>query len=77
MTVQSVRGDLLPLKVALETSDPAIGTVPSPVIINGGWDSTTTQFTPLKTGRGTISIVTPEGYATPANATRLTAIIMP
>ena len=77
MTVQSVRSDLLPLRVALETSDPAIGTVPSPVTINGGWDSITTQFTPLKTGRVTISIVTPEGYATPANATRLTAIIMP
>lgn len=63
----------LSLSVALNNSNPAVGTVTTPVAITGGSESGTAQFTPLSVGTTNISVVTPTGYSTPSQFTTLEA----
>lgn len=74
ITVQPLRGGMT-LKVALKNSNPAIGTVAEWVTIVGGTEQGGTEFNPLSLGTTEISLLTPEGYTTPTNATSLTAVV--
>lgn len=74
ITVQSLRAGI-DLKIDLESSDPAVGKIDSPVVIKGGSDNVKTQFTPLKAGMTTLSVVTPAGYTASSNAASLKAIV--
>ncbi|MDQ6705374.1 MAG: hypothetical protein M3Z85_05350 [Acidobacteriota bacterium] len=74
ITVQPLRAGLS-LKVVLKNSNPAIGTVGESVTIAGGTEQGGTEFNPLSLGTTEISLLTPEGYTTPTNATSLTAVV--
>ena len=63
----------LSLGVSLSSTNPAIGSIPSLVVIGGGTDGTAVQFSPLSIGQTTISVVTPGGYTMPANNRTLVA----
>jgi hypothetical protein len=74
ITVQTVRGGAT-ATVVLKSSDPAIGTVESPLTFKSGTDFAETRFTPLSKGTTVISIDTPAGYTKPNNATSLPMIV--
>jgi hypothetical protein len=77
VTVQPLRAGVS-ITVALNSSDPSVGTIVSPVTIPGAANQgPKTWFTPLKAGTTTVSVVTPEGYTASANATALKAIVTP
>ena len=76
ITVQPLRAGLS-LNVLLRNTNPAIGTVDSSVVIEGGSEHAPTQFTPLSAGSTVISVDTPSGFTTPSNATRVTAFVQP
>ena len=59
--------------VELQSSDPSVGTITSPVIISG--TEATAEFTALKAGRTVISMKTPEGFTTTGNANSFTVIV--
>ena len=61
--------------VMLKSSDPAVGTVESPVTIHSGSNRAASQFTPMKPGKTVISIDTPSGFATPKNAVYVPAFV--
>jgi hypothetical protein len=72
ITVQSLRAGAS-ATVALKSSDPAIGTVESPLTIKSGENHVVSRFIPLSKGTTVISINTPSGFATPKNATSVPA----
>ena len=74
VTVQPLRAGLS-MTVALRSSDPSIGTVGSPIIINGPANQASTTFVPIKAGTTILSVVTPEGYTPSSNATTLKSIV--
>ncbi len=74
ITVQPLRAGIT-LKVALKNSNPGVGTVSESVMIVGGTEQGGTEFNPLSLGTTEISLLTPEGYTTPTNATSLTAVV--
>lgn len=76
ITVQSLRAGLS-LQIALESSDPTVGTIASTVNIGGGSRDATAPFTAMRAGSTVISVATPEGFTTAGNATSLTAIVGP
>jgi hypothetical protein len=61
--------------VTLKSSDPAVGTVESPVTIASGSSRAASRFTPMKPGKTVISIDTPSGFATPKNAVYVPAFV--
>jgi hypothetical protein len=65
------------LSVGLTNSNPGVGTIVTPVGINGGSAEGITQFTPLAVGSTTISILTPGNFAQPSQFTTVTAQVSP
>lgn len=64
------------VSVSLTSSNPAVGTVTSPVTLLGGSNNTSTNFTPGSTpGKTTVSIVQPPGWTTPLVASSFTATV--
>lgn len=68
--VQQVRGGLS-LGVAVTSSDPAVGTVVSPVIFSGGDGTQQTTFDALAPGVTTLGVTQPAGFSTPASGSTL------
>jgi hypothetical protein len=73
-TVQELRPGVS-ATVMLKSSDPAVGTVESPVTIHSGSNRAASRFTPMKPGKTVISIDTPSGFATPKNAVYVPAFV--
>ena len=61
------------LSISLTNSNPSVGTVPSPVTINGGSNSVNPLFTPLSVGNATISVIKPAGFSQPSDNTTMQA----
>jgi len=76
ITVQRLRAGVS-LTVALQNSNPAVGTAPDTVTIEGGSDQVVTQFTPLAVGSTDLSAATPTGFTTSSNSTTLTVVVKP
>jgi hypothetical protein len=74
VTVQPLRAGMT-LKVALNSSDPKVGSVTSPVKIGSGSDHATAHFSPLGVGSTEISVVTPAGFTKSDNSTSVKAIV--
>ena len=74
VTVQPLRPGVS-LTVDLKCSDPSMGTVGTPVTFPSASDTVETQFTPLKMGTMTLSVLTPAGFTQSSNATVLKVII--
>jgi hypothetical protein len=74
VTVQPLRAGMS-LTVGLNSSDPAVGTIDSPVTIAAGAEHGTTTFTPVGRGSTKISVVTPEGFTTSSNSTAVSAVV--
>lgn len=72
ITVQPLRAGVK-ATVNLTSSNPAIGTVESPLTIESGNTHAISRFTALSKGVTMISIDTPTGFTTPKNATRIPA----
>ncbi len=66
-------GTLQPLRagftadVAVASSDPAVGTLTSPVTFTGGESQDTASFDPLTGGTTTLSLTQPAGFEVPSN----------
>jgi hypothetical protein len=73
ITVQALRPGVK-IKVDLKSSDPAVGTISSPVFL-GDKTEPIAEFTALSVGRTTISLETPDGFTKAANATTFTAMV--
>jgi len=72
----------LTLSINLSNSNPAVGTVSSPVVItggNGGTEATAGvgQFAPLAVGSTVLSVLAPPGYGVPTANTTLTVNVGP
>jgi len=65
------------LSISLANSNASVGTVPSPVTINGGSDSVTPLFTPLSVGQTVISVIKPAAFSQPSDNTTLTVRVNP
>jgi len=65
------------VSVLLKSSNPAVGTVDSPVILVGGSDNAVTEFHSLAAGSTLISATTPDGFTTPGNSVALPALVRP
>jgi hypothetical protein len=76
ITVQRLRAGMS-LTVSLKNSNPAVGTAPDTVTIEGGSEQSITQFTPLAAGSTELSAVTPTGFTTSSNSMTLTAVVKP
>lgn len=75
MTVQALRPGTS-ATVDLKSSQPAVGTVESPVTIQPGTNHVASRFTSVSLGETVISVSTPPGFATPKNATKVPAVVM-
>ncbi len=76
ITIQTLRPGIS-LTVQLKSENPAIGTVLSPVTIQGGQDQAESRFDAVSAGETMISVVTPEGYTQSSNDSTLKAIVRP
>ncbi len=65
---QPLAGGGASLAVTINNQDSTVGTFPSPVTIVGGNDTVTANFTPLKVGQTTLTVVTPSGFTRPVAA---------
>jgi hypothetical protein len=74
ITVQPLRADVT-VTAVLKSSKPEIGIVDSPLTIPSGANHVVCRFTPLGKGETVITINTPPGFATPANATSVPATV--
>jgi hypothetical protein len=74
ITVQPLRAGLS-LTVDLENTNPDVGKIEAKPVIQGGADRSVIPFRPKSVGETVISVVTPEGFTTPSNATELLAIV--
>lgn len=74
ITVQPLRGGLS-LSVDLKNTNPAVATIEPKAVIKGGHDRGVVAFKPAAIGETVISIVTPQGFTTPSNATEILAIV--
>jgi hypothetical protein len=74
VTVQQLRAGVT-LEVALNSSNPSVGAVASPVRIPSGSDHAMTHFSPLGIGSTDISVVTPVGFTKSDNSTSVKAIV--
>ena len=75
ITVQDLRPGIA-ATVELKSSNPAVGTVESPLTIQSGSNHMAGRFTPLARGETIIAVSTPAGFATPANATAVPAVVI-
>jgi hypothetical protein len=75
VAIQPVRGGFS-ANVSVSSSNLATGLVTaSPVLIDSGSSSATTQFHPVSSGSADITVGTPAGFSTPAQYTKVTANI--
>jgi hypothetical protein len=74
ITVQGLRAGVS-ATVVVRSSDPAVGTVESPLTIKPGSAVANGHFTPLSVGTTIVSIDTPPGFTQPKNATSMPAIV--
>ncbi len=74
ITIQELRPGVT-ATVFLESTDPAVGTVESPVTIGPGASQAKSLFIPMDKGRTVITVSTPAGFSTPANATAVPATV--
>jgi hypothetical protein len=74
ITVQPLRAGMS-LKVRLQSSDPAIGTIEETLAISGGGFHAETPFHPKSAGTVSVSVVTPNGFTQPSNSTSLKVIV--
>lgn len=74
ITVQPLRAGMS-LTVDVKSSDPAVGSINSPVTINGGSEHGGTAFTPLGLGSTVVSAVTPPGFTTSSNSSSVRALV--
>jgi hypothetical protein len=74
VTVRSLRSGVT-LTVTLKSSNPAVGTIASPIIIPGGATEGVANFKALSAGTTLVSVDTPDGFTTAGNATLLKAIV--
>lgn len=74
VTVQPLRAGMS-LRVAVNSSDPSVGSIVSPVTIAAGKDHGATTFTPVGRGSTKISVVTPDGFTTSSNSTSVSAVV--
>jgi hypothetical protein len=72
LTLQGLRPGIT-ATVELQSSNPSVGTITSPVIISGA--QATATFTPLSVGTTVISMKTPEGFTETGNANSFTVIV--
>jgi hypothetical protein len=76
ITVQPLRAGMS-LTVYVENRDPAVGTITSPVTIDGGSEHGSIRFTPLAEGTTLLSAATPKGFTKASNATSVLAVVKP
>ena len=74
ITAQSLRPGVT-ATVDLKNSNPAVAKVPSSVSITGATGPPMIEFVPIGVGQTVISVSTAAGFATPSNATTVTAIV--
>ena len=74
ITVQQLRPGA-DLTVNLQSTNPAVATVESPILIKPGKANTNSLFTPLTKGDTVITVSTPTGMTTPKNATSVPVTI--
>lgn len=74
ITVQPLRAGVT-ATVVLKSSDPAVGTVESPLTIGSGVSWVKSRFIPMDKGKTVITVSTPAGFATPGNATSVPATV--
>lgn len=74
ITVQPLRAGMS-LKINVESSNPQVGKVVSPVVIKGGEEHGSSEFTPLGLGSTTITVVTPDGFTKSFNSTTVAAMV--
>jgi len=65
------------LAVSLTNSDPAVGTVQTPVTITGGNDRVTATFTPLTVNMTIVSVTQPPQFSQPSQYTSLVVQVLP
>ena len=70
---QEVRGGLT-VPITLTSSATNVGTLTSPLTINGGQRQANASFDPIAAGETTLSLTQPDGYTTPANGNRQIAV---
>jgi hypothetical protein len=76
VTVQPLRAGMT-AKVGLNSSNPAVGTVDSPVLFKPGVAKAITHFKAVKPGETIISVDTPPGFTRPGNSTTAPATVAP
>ena len=76
ITVQPLRAGVH-ITVGIESSNPAVGQANDNITIGGGSESGKFDFTPLSSGSTQLSVLTPAGFTTPANATVVLAVVGP
>jgi hypothetical protein len=74
ITIQQLRPGVT-ATLFLESTDPAVGTVESPVTIGPGASQVKSRFIPMDKGRTVITVSTPAGFSTPGNATAVPATV--
>jgi len=74
ITAQRLRPGVFP-KVELKSSNSAVGKVSSTMALSSTRAFTPAEFIPLAPGQTVISVSTPPGFATPSNATTVTATV--
>jgi hypothetical protein len=74
LTIQPLRFGVT-ATVVLESSDPAVGTIESPLTVKAGSDHAISRFIPTGKGKTLIKVETPSGFATPQNATSVPATV--
>jgi anti-sigma factor RsiW len=75
LTVQPLRAGVS-LSASLSISNPVIGSLgAASVTIEAGSHTGVTDFTPRSIGSTVISVATPKGFQTSANATELTVVV--
>ncbi len=75
ITVQPLRAGVT-ATVVLKSTDPAVGTVESPVTMSSGISHVKSLFVPMDKGRTVITVNTPAGFSTPANAASVPATVV-
>jgi F0F1-type ATP synthase membrane subunit c/vacuolar-type H+-ATPase subunit K len=72
---QSVAGGRK-VEVKLNSSNPGVGRITeSPVTIEAGYNTATTQFQPVAPGTTTLALVMPDGFTTPIQGTTMNATV--
>jgi len=63
------------VEVTLNNTNAGTGTVPSPVSVNGGSETTVVLFTPIATGMTSLQVEAPSGYTAATNNASITVLV--